>query len=84
MNNDDDKVWALFDTDLTPIPKNSKKNLTVLKSWRAISIGTSVNWILEKIFFARLLPFLGVSNFRDEPDQPFSDTGLSGPGKDPA
>ena len=56
--------WSLFDTNLTPIPKNGKKKLSDLKSWRPISIGTSENWILEKIFLARLLPFLGTSDFQ--------------------
>ena len=58
------KTWGLFDTSLSPIPKNGKKKLSELKSWRPISIGTSENWILEKIFLARLLPFLGTSDFQ--------------------
>ena len=58
MNNVCDHTWHLFDTDLSPTPKNGKKDLSLLKSWRPISIGTSENWILEKIFLRRLAPFL--------------------------
>ena len=52
------QFWDLFDTDLSPIPKKGKKNLSDVKSWRPISVGTSENWILEKIFLRRLEPFL--------------------------
>ena len=64
MNNVTGRLWTLFDTNLSPIPKNGKKNLSVLKSWRPISVGTSENWILEKVFLKRLQPFLGVSDFQ--------------------
>lgn len=50
-------VWDLFDTSLSPIPKNGKTDLSTPKAWRPISIGTSENWVLEKIFQQRLLPF---------------------------
>ena len=56
------KLWTLFDTNLSPIPKNGKRNLTQKKSWRPISLGTSENWILEKVFLARLRPFSDVSD----------------------
>ena len=51
-------MWPLFDTNLTPIPKPKAQDLSSLKAWRLISIGTSENWILEKIFNVRLKPFL--------------------------
>ena len=41
--------WNLFDTNLTPTPKHNKRELSSVKSWRPISVGTSENWI-EKIF----------------------------------
>ena len=47
---------------MSPIPKNGKKNLSELKSWRPISLGTSENWILEKVFLKRLQPFLGIDD----------------------
>ena len=42
--------WDMFDTNLSPIPKKGKKDLSLVKSWRPISVGTSENWILEKKF----------------------------------
>ena len=62
LSNRPRKLWTLFDTNLSPIPKNGKKNLSELKSWRPISLGTSENWILEKVFLKRLQPFLGVDD----------------------
>ena len=62
MNNTNDKSWSLFDTSLRPIPKNGKRRLSELKSWRPISVGTSENWILEKVFLSRLSPFLETSD----------------------
>ena len=50
--------WNLFDTNLTPTPKHNKRELSSVKSWRPISVGTSENWILEKIFLERLKPYL--------------------------
>ena len=50
--------WDLFLANLRVIPKKGKKDLSLKKSWRPISIGTSENWILEKIILSRLLPFL--------------------------
>ena len=54
--------WSLFDTNLSPVPKTGKRDLTLLKSWRPISLGTSENWVLEKIFLSRLRPFLGTDD----------------------
>lgn len=62
LTNKPRKLWTLFDTNLSPIPKNGKKNLSELKSWRPISLGTSENWILEKVFLKRLQPFLGTDD----------------------
>ena len=50
--------WDFFLTNLRVIPKKDKKDLSLKKSWRPISIGTSENWILEKVLLSRLLPFL--------------------------
>ena len=62
MHNSVDKVWPLFDTNLSPIPKSGKKDISKKRSWRPISIGTSENWILEKVFLRRLEPYLGTSD----------------------
>ena len=62
MNNCCHDAWDLFDTNLSLVPKKGKKDLTALKAWRPISVGTSENWILEKVFLNRLLPFLGTSD----------------------
>ena len=62
MNDSCHDIWDLFDTNLSLVPKNGKKDLSKVKSWRPISVGTSENWILERIFLARLSPFLGTSD----------------------
>ena len=60
MLNDFDSnfIWTLFNTNLSPNSKPNKCDFTNLKAWRPISIGTSENWILEKIFLDKLLPYL--------------------------
>ena len=45
-------------TNLRTLPKKDKKDMSLKKSWRPISIGTSENWILEKILLSRLQPYL--------------------------
>ena len=50
--------WDFFLTHLDVIPKKGKKDLSLKKSWRPISIGTSENWVLEKVLLNRLLPYL--------------------------
>ncbi len=57
-----DSVWDLFDTSLSPVPKNGKTDLSSPRAWRPISVGTSENWVLEKIFQKRLLPFSGTED----------------------
>ena len=58
LNNEENLIWKLFDTNLNPKPKTNKKDLTAVTSWRPISIGTSENWILEKIFLSKLKSYL--------------------------
>ena len=58
---DNDVQWSesgLFDTVLTPIPKAGKKDYSDVSTWRPISIGTSENWLLEKMILGRLKPLL--------------------------
>ena len=43
-------------------PQKGKKDLSTRSAWRPISIGTSENWLLEKILLGRLLPFLETQN----------------------
>ena len=62
MSNRCSGIWPLFDTTLSLVPKTGKRDLSLVKSWRPISIGTSENWVLERIFLSRLLPFLGTSD----------------------
>ena len=50
--------WDFFHANLNVIPKKGKKDLSALKSWRPITIGTSENWVLEKVFLSRILPLL--------------------------
>ena len=50
--------WEFFRTSLEVIPKPGKKDYSEKKAWRPISIGTSENWIFEKVLLNRLLPFL--------------------------
>ena len=50
--------WDFFLTNVSFIPKRDKKDLSIKKSWRPISIGTSENWILEKLLLLRLNPYL--------------------------
>ena len=50
--------WDFFLTSLGVIPKTGKKDYSTKKAWRPISIGTSENWIFEKILLNRLLPYL--------------------------
>lgn len=47
-----------FLSNLNIIPKTGKKDLSFKKSWRPISIGTSENWVLEKVLVNRVLPYL--------------------------
>ena len=54
ISNDND----FFLTQLNVIPKKGKKDLSERKSWRPISIGTSENWLFEKVLQRRLLLFL--------------------------
>ena len=56
-NNDDFLDWDFFLTNLNVIPKKGKKDISIKKAWRPISIGTSENWVLEKILLHRLSPF---------------------------
>ena len=50
--------WDFFLSNLNVIPKQGKKDLSLKKSYRPLSIGTSENWILEKILLSRVSPFL--------------------------
>ena len=50
--------WDFFLTALDVIPKNGKKDYSSKNAWRPISIGSSENWIFEKILLSRLQPFL--------------------------
>ena len=50
--------YQLLHTNLSPIPKKGKKDLSLIKSWRPISIGTSECWLWEKMFQQRLSPYL--------------------------
>ena len=56
--------WDFFLTQLNVIPKKGKKDLSTRSAWRPISIGTSENWLLEKILLGRLLPFLETQNYQ--------------------
>ena len=40
--------WDFFAANLNVIPKKGKTDLSSIKSWRPITIGSSENWILEK------------------------------------
>ena len=62
LNNTRNSTFSLFDTHLTPIPKTNERDLSLLKSWQPISIETSENWMLEKIFLERLTPFIVTDN----------------------
>ena len=46
--------WDMVISNLNPSPKKDKKYLSNIKFWRPISIGTSENWLLEKMFRQRL------------------------------
>ena len=50
--------WDLFAANLNTIPKKGKIDLSTKKSWRPITIGSSENWILEKVMLSRLSPYL--------------------------
>ena len=54
--------WDLFLANLNVIPKKGKDDLSLRKSWRPITIGSSENWLLEKIMQSRLMPFLSTSD----------------------
>lgn len=54
--------WEFFHANLNVIPKKGKKDLSALKSWRPITIGTSENWVLEKVFLHRVSPFLATED----------------------
>ena len=54
--------WDFFLTDLNLIPKSGKKDFSSKKSWRPISIGSSENWVLEKVFLKRLYPYSRTSD----------------------
>ena len=49
--------WDFFLSNVKVIPKQGKKDLSLKKSWRPLSIGSSENWILEKILLGRVSPF---------------------------
>ena len=48
-------VWKV---SLRPIPKSDDKNLSLIKSWRPISIGSTEAFILEKLILIQLAPKL--------------------------
>ena len=50
--------WDFFSTALEVIPKTGKKDYSAKNAWRPISVGTSENWIFEKILLNRLSPYL--------------------------
>ena len=50
--------WDFFLTNRELIPKPGKKDYSSKNSWRPISVGTSENWIFEKILLNRLSPYL--------------------------
>ena len=50
--------WDFFAANLNVIPKKGKIDLSLIKSYRPITIGSSENWILEKVMQSRLTPFL--------------------------
>ena len=54
--------WDLFAANINVIPKKGKDDLSALQSWRPITIGSSENWLLEKIMQSRLMPFLSTSD----------------------
>ena len=56
--------WDLFLTNVSFIPKRDKKDMSLKGSWRPISIGSSENWILEKILVKRVYPYLKTSDFQ--------------------
>ena len=56
--------WDFFLTNVSFIPKKDKKDLSLKKSFRPISIGTSENWILEKILLQRIYPYMKTSDFQ--------------------
>ena len=54
--------WNLFLTNVSFIPKQGKKDFSSRKSWRQISMGTSKNWLLEKMLLYRVQPYLHTSD----------------------
>ena len=62
LNNSTTIDWDFFLTNLNLIPKSGKKDLSVKKSWRPISIGSSENWILEKVVLNRLSSYVQTKN----------------------
>ena len=54
--------WDFFAANLNVIPKKGKTDLSSIKSWRPITIGSSENWILEKIMQSRLTPYLATKD----------------------
>ena len=60
LSNQDNQFSDLFISALNPIPKKGKKDLSNKGSYRPISIGSTENWILERIFLERLDPYLHV------------------------
>ena len=62
LHNNNVTDWNFFLTHLDVIPKKGTKDMSLKKSWRPISIGTSENWIFEKVLLNRLLPFLKTSD----------------------
>ena len=51
--------WDFFLSNLNVIPKRGKKDPSLMKSWRPLSIGTSENWLLEKVVLFRVSPYMG-------------------------
>lgn len=58
LTGNDTPDWDFFLTSLDVIPKLGKKDYSTKNAWRPISIGTSENWIFEKILLKRLTPYL--------------------------
>ena len=54
-------IWKVF---IVPIPKGNKKDLSLKKSWRPISIGSSEAFILEKLILNQNEDKFKTSNFQ--------------------
>ena len=60
ISNECNNFSDMFISNLNPIPKKGKKDPSKKSSYRPISIGTSENWVLERIFLNRLDPYINV------------------------